>query len=165
MQHVTRPSSRDVLEHNIGHFKSCHKSEASFYLKSQLFLSTGQTCTGGWRLFPTPPTQKEKKKKWYMRTGVRMHTKWYYSMWFCAFHTHPQILMFIHFFACMSDCPQVQCVEQYIAQQADELTLEPTEIINVLRKTNEGKNVEGNPEEKVIFLCGRLSRRWAGLEI
>ncbi|XP_044040526.1 rho guanine nucleotide exchange factor 15 [Siniperca chuatsi] len=33
------------------------------------------------------------------------------------------------------DCPQVQCVEQYIAQQADELTLEPTEIINVIRKT------------------------------
>ncbi|XP_029382484.1 rho guanine nucleotide exchange factor 15 [Echeneis naucrates] len=36
------------------------------------------------------------------------------------------------------DCPQVQCVEQYIAQQADELTLDPTEIINVVRKTNEG---------------------------
>ncbi|XP_042368529.1 rho guanine nucleotide exchange factor 15 isoform X2 [Plectropomus leopardus] len=36
------------------------------------------------------------------------------------------------------DCPQVQCVEQYIAQQADELTLDPTEIINVIRKTNEG---------------------------
>nr|XP_046237618.1 ephexin-1 [Scatophagus argus] len=36
------------------------------------------------------------------------------------------------------DCPQVQCVEQYIAQQADELTLEPTEIVNVTRKTNEG---------------------------
>ncbi|KAL0970266.1 hypothetical protein UPYG_G00239670 [Umbra pygmaea] len=36
------------------------------------------------------------------------------------------------------DCPQVQCVEPYVAQQADELTLEPTEIINVLRKTTEG---------------------------
>uniref|UniRef100_UPI0037E9B51A ephexin-1 n=1 Tax=Semicossyphus pulcher TaxID=241346 RepID=UPI0037E9B51A len=36
------------------------------------------------------------------------------------------------------DCPQVQCVEPYLAQQADELTLEPTEIINVIRKTNEG---------------------------
>ncbi|KAG5284614.1 hypothetical protein AALO_G00028620 [Alosa alosa] len=36
------------------------------------------------------------------------------------------------------DCPQVQCVEQYAAQQADELSLEPTDIINVLRKTNEG---------------------------
>ncbi|KAM8881779.1 uncharacterized protein arhgef15b isoform 1-T1 [Synchiropus picturatus] len=36
------------------------------------------------------------------------------------------------------DCPQVQCVEQYVAQQADELTLEPTEIVNVIRKTNEG---------------------------
>ncbi|KAM9462252.1 rho guanine nucleotide exchange factor 15 isoform 2-T3 [Clarias gariepinus] len=36
------------------------------------------------------------------------------------------------------DCPQVQCVEQYIATQADELNLEPPEIINVIRKTNEG---------------------------
>ncbi|XP_030631892.1 rho guanine nucleotide exchange factor 15 [Chanos chanos] len=36
------------------------------------------------------------------------------------------------------DCPQVQCVERYVAQQADELNLEPTEIVNVIRKTNEG---------------------------
>ncbi|KAG7243418.1 hypothetical protein INR49_011875 [Caranx melampygus] len=36
------------------------------------------------------------------------------------------------------DCPQVQCLEQYIAQQADELSLEPTDIVNVIRKTNEG---------------------------
>ncbi|XP_028847346.1 rho guanine nucleotide exchange factor 15 [Denticeps clupeoides] len=36
------------------------------------------------------------------------------------------------------DCPQVQCVEQYVAQQADEINLEPAEIVNVIRKTNEG---------------------------
>ncbi|XP_067294036.1 ephexin-1 isoform X2 [Pseudorasbora parva] len=36
------------------------------------------------------------------------------------------------------DCPQVQCVSQYVAKQADELNLEPSDIINVLRKTNEG---------------------------
>ncbi|XP_017294462.1 ephexin-1 isoform X2 [Kryptolebias marmoratus] len=36
------------------------------------------------------------------------------------------------------DCPQVQCVEQYVAEQADELNLEPTDIINIIRKTNEG---------------------------
>ncbi|XP_013874952.1 rho guanine nucleotide exchange factor 15 [Austrofundulus limnaeus] len=36
------------------------------------------------------------------------------------------------------DCPQVQCVEQYDAEQADELSLEPAEIVNVIRKTNEG---------------------------
>ncbi|XP_053541093.1 rho guanine nucleotide exchange factor 15 isoform X3 [Ictalurus punctatus] len=36
------------------------------------------------------------------------------------------------------DCPQVQCVEQYVATQADELNLDPPEIINVIRKTNEG---------------------------
>ncbi|XP_030043400.1 rho guanine nucleotide exchange factor 15 isoform X2 [Microcaecilia unicolor] len=36
------------------------------------------------------------------------------------------------------DCLQVQCVEPYVAAQADELSLEPTDIINVLRKTTEG---------------------------
>lgn len=36
------------------------------------------------------------------------------------------------------DCPQVHCVEQYTAVQADELNLEPSDIINVLRKTSEG---------------------------
>ncbi|KAH0626252.1 hypothetical protein JD844_001135 [Phrynosoma platyrhinos] len=36
------------------------------------------------------------------------------------------------------DCPQVQCTETYTATQADELSLEPTDIVNVLRKTNEG---------------------------
>lgn len=40
----------------------------------------------------------------------------------------------------LSDCPQVQCKEQYVAQQADEITLEPTEIVNVIRKTNEGEH-------------------------
>ncbi|KAL0993767.1 hypothetical protein UPYG_G00113700 [Umbra pygmaea] len=36
------------------------------------------------------------------------------------------------------DCPQVQCLKTYVAQQADELSLEPADIINVIRKTNEG---------------------------
>ncbi|XP_026068342.1 rho guanine nucleotide exchange factor 15-like isoform X2 [Carassius auratus] len=36
------------------------------------------------------------------------------------------------------DCPQVQCVSQYVAKQADELSLEPSDVINVLRKTSEG---------------------------
>ncbi|KAG9463145.1 hypothetical protein GDO78_022313 [Eleutherodactylus coqui] len=36
------------------------------------------------------------------------------------------------------DCPQVHCVEQYTATQADELTLDPADIINVLCKTSEG---------------------------
>ncbi|XP_070584146.1 rho guanine nucleotide exchange factor 15 isoform X2 [Erythrolamprus reginae] len=33
------------------------------------------------------------------------------------------------------DCPQVQCTETYCAGQADELSLEPTDIVNVVRKT------------------------------
>lgn len=33
-------------------------------------------------------------------------------------------------------------MEQYVAQQTDELTLEPTEIVNVIRKTNEGKDID-----------------------
>ncbi|KAK3509347.1 hypothetical protein QTP70_029058, partial [Hemibagrus guttatus] len=34
--------------------------------------------------------------------------------------------------------PQVQCIQQYVAKQADELSLEPSDIINVIRKTSEG---------------------------
>ncbi|XP_066514623.1 ephexin-1 [Hoplias malabaricus] len=36
------------------------------------------------------------------------------------------------------DCPQVQCVQIYVAKQADELSLEPCDIINIIRKTKEG---------------------------
>lgn len=41
-------------------------------------------------------------------------------------------------YVCQSDCPQVQCISQYVAKQADELSLEPSDVINVLRKTSEG---------------------------
>ncbi len=61
---------------------------------------------------------------------------------------------------CVSDCPQVQCVEQYIAQQADELTLEPTEIINVIRKTNEGKNAEGIPRSCSFIYQAATETSW-----
>ncbi|XP_072114440.1 rho guanine nucleotide exchange factor 15-like [Mobula birostris] len=36
------------------------------------------------------------------------------------------------------DCPQVQCLIPYTAQQADELSLEPTDIVNVTKKSLEG---------------------------
>ncbi|XP_039355520.1 rho guanine nucleotide exchange factor 15, partial [Mauremys reevesii] len=36
------------------------------------------------------------------------------------------------------DCPQAHCVEPYVARQADELSLEPADVVNVLRKTSEG---------------------------
>ncbi|XP_053321159.1 rho guanine nucleotide exchange factor 15-like [Spea bombifrons] len=36
------------------------------------------------------------------------------------------------------DCPQVHCIEPYIPVQTDELSLEPADIINVLRKSPEG---------------------------
>lgn len=36
------------------------------------------------------------------------------------------------------DCPQVQCVHPYVAQQPDELTLELADILNILEKTEDG---------------------------
>ena len=42
------------------------------------------------------------------------------------------------FFIPISDCPQVQCVEKYIAQQPDELTLEESDVINVFKKMGDG---------------------------
>ncbi|XP_078056998.1 ephexin-1-like [Mustelus asterias] len=36
------------------------------------------------------------------------------------------------------DCPQMQCLIAYSAQQADELSLDPADIINITRKSPEG---------------------------
>ena len=44
--------------------------------------------------------------------------------------------MEIHF---SSDCPQVRVVQRYKAQEHDELSLEESDVINVLRKTKHGK--------------------------
>lgn len=38
-----------------------------------------------------------------------------------------------------SDCPQVQCVHPYMAQQPDELTLDLADILNILDKTEDGE--------------------------
>lgn len=37
------------------------------------------------------------------------------------------------------DCPQVQVIHAYEAQEPDEINLEVGEIINILRKTADGK--------------------------
>ncbi|KAJ0055535.1 hypothetical protein NL108_005380, partial [Boleophthalmus pectinirostris] len=62
------------------------------------------------------------------------------------------------------DCPQVQCIEQYIAQQADEISLEPTEIINVVKKGSEGIRLSDGqkgwfPAENVIEITNEHVRR------
>ena len=49
--------------------------------------------------------------------------------------------MLIIFLLCVVDCPQVQCVERYIACEHDELTLEESDIINVLKKMADGAYV------------------------
>ena len=39
----------------------------------------------------------------------------------------------------IADCPQVQCVEKYIATEPDELTLEESDVINVFKKMADGE--------------------------
>ncbi|XP_065769503.1 ephexin-1 [Muntiacus reevesi] len=45
---------------------------------------------------------------------------------------------FVSFTSRLLDCPQVQCVHPYVAQQPDELTLELADILNILDKTEDG---------------------------
>jgi neuronal guanine nucleotide exchange factor len=37
------------------------------------------------------------------------------------------------------DCPQVMAIHPYVAYQPDELSLEVGDVVNVLRKINDGK--------------------------
>ncbi|XP_059871898.1 ephexin-1 isoform X1 [Lagenorhynchus albirostris] len=45
---------------------------------------------------------------------------------------------FVSFTSRLLDCPQVQCVHPYMAQQPDELTLDLADILNILDKTEDG---------------------------
>ncbi|XP_062832482.1 ephexin-1 isoform X1 [Anolis carolinensis] len=45
---------------------------------------------------------------------------------------------FVSFSSRMMDCPQVQCVHPYVAQQPDELSLELADVLNILEKTDDG---------------------------
>ncbi|XP_076698469.1 ephexin-1-like [Callospermophilus lateralis] len=45
---------------------------------------------------------------------------------------------FVSFTSRLPDCPQAQCMHQYVAQQPDELTLELADILNILEKTEDG---------------------------
>lgn len=38
----------------------------------------------------------------------------------------------------LADCPQIQCVHPYVAQQPDELSLELADVLNILDKTDDG---------------------------
>lgn len=49
-------------------------------------------------------------------------------------------LMSAHF----SDCPQVQCVHPYIAQEPDELSLDLADLLNVQDRTDDGMYLAGD---------------------
>ncbi|ESO99387.1 hypothetical protein LOTGIDRAFT_186775 [Lottia gigantea] len=36
------------------------------------------------------------------------------------------------------DCPQVQCIKKYVGRESDELSLEVSDVINVLKKSKDG---------------------------
>lgn len=88
------------------------------------------------------------KTRWFTRTGVRGAGK--------AHASRPSVISpssdLPALLLCALDCPQVQCVEQYVAQQADELSLEPAEIINVIRKANEGTGKKTRQSFRDLFI-------------
>ncbi|XP_062462599.1 ephexin-1 isoform X2 [Pezoporus occidentalis] len=45
---------------------------------------------------------------------------------------------FVSFTSRLVDCPQIQCVHPYMAQQPDELSLELADVLNILDKTDDG---------------------------
>lgn len=39
-----------------------------------------------------------------------------------------------------TDCPQVQTIQRFVPSEPDELALEESDIVDVLRKTKDGKS-------------------------
>ncbi|XP_023618271.1 ephexin-1 isoform X1 [Myotis lucifugus] len=72
-----------------------------------------------WGICPLPCPRSEMKR-WMTSLAPNRRTK------------------FVSFTSRLLDCPQVQCVHPYVAQQPDELTLELADILNILDKTEDG---------------------------
>uniref|UniRef100_A0A8C4NJ78 Uncharacterized protein n=1 Tax=Eptatretus burgeri TaxID=7764 RepID=A0A8C4NJ78_EPTBU len=92
-------------------------------------------CSVGLKLYLPP--RKQTMGNRFMRTGVRFFS--------CIEKNHNtfstlQLLsrMRLAIFFSSSDCPQVQCIHTYSGQQADELSLEEADVVNVTRKTPDG---------------------------
>ncbi|KAM4749431.1 uncharacterized protein WCC33_006899 [Rhinophrynus dorsalis] len=114
--HSERYVVLDYAHRSLVQIQSCPTAENSFFL-TLLENHQGKTCD---RLFKAP-TQSD------------MHR------WVAAFpNKNDDALSGSDTIYEDWDCPQVQCVEPYSAVQTDELSLEPADIINVLRKTSEG---------------------------
>lgn len=39
---------------------------------------------------------------------------------------------------CISDSPQVQCIQSYSSQEPDELSIEMADVLNLLERTDDG---------------------------
>ncbi|KAM4678571.1 rho guanine nucleotide exchange factor 19-like isoform 2-T2 [Discoglossus pictus] len=106
----------DYAHRSLVQLQSCPTMENSFFL-TLLENHQGKTCD---RLFKAP-TQSDLHR-WVAAFPSQndddlSNTDTIYEDW---------------------DCPQVHCIDFYTAVQTDELSLEPADIINVLRKTSEG---------------------------
>lgn len=40
---------------------------------------------------------------------------------------------------CVSDSPQVQCIQSYSSQEPDELSIEMADVLNLLERTEDGE--------------------------
>ena len=61
----------------------------------------------------------------------------------------------------LADCPQIQCVHPYVAQQPDELSLELADILNILDKTDDGTGDGMGLGRESLWKGGLCSRQAA----
>jgi len=54
-------------------------------------------------------------------------------------------------FLCPSDCPQVQCITPYVAQEPDELTLDESDVVNVFKKLDDGMYTIWSFLERLVY--------------
>lgn len=67
---------------------------------------------------------------------------------------HPSLLL-----CSLADCPQIQCVHPYVAQQPDELSLELADVLNILDKTDDGTGAGMGPGRESLSKGGICSRQ------
>ncbi|CAL8360228.1 unnamed protein product [Merluccius merluccius] len=77
---------------------------------------------------------QEERQVSYMLKTTSMSDK---LRWICAMTPHRRT-RFMSTSAHQADSPQVQCIQSYIAQEPDELSVEMADVLNILERTDDG---------------------------
>lgn len=62
---------------------------------------------------------------------------------------------------CVSDSPQVQCIQSYSSQEPDELSVEMADVLHILECTDDGEMTNISSPIRHLFKCTHFDYKYS----